>query len=117
MSYSRLDTTQDVENRYNELIETIEDEGSDPDVDDLRELADIAVFRKNLIDYCPDYNYGAQLIVNSSWREYAEDLLTGCYDVDTQRFPHNCLDWDQIVDQLKDGYTPLSYDGTTYWVA
>lgn len=60
--------------------------------------------------------YPVQLIAESYFQEYAQDLAEDCGMVDTNaRWPMNCIDWKQAACELQMDYTYILIHGTTYW--
>lgn len=88
---------------------------------DLTEEATELLALKGLADeaegYCPDWTYGATLIRDSYFKEYAQELADdiGAINRD-QTWPNNCIDWDEAARQLKQDYTGVDFAGVTYWV-
>ena len=63
-----------------------------------------------------DWNYGIPLIRDAFFREYAMDLAYECGMVpDNLDWPLSCIDWDQAARELQMDYTPIEFDGVTYW--
>ena len=60
--------------------------------------------------------YPVQLIAESYFQEYAQDLAEECGMVDTSaRWPMNCIDWEQAARELQMDYSSIEIHGTTYW--
>lgn len=60
--------------------------------------------------------YPAQLIAESYFQEYAQDLAEECGMVDTSaRGPRNCIDWEQAARELQMDYSTIEIRGFTYW--
>ena len=87
------------------------DECEGIELDALRALAGDAS------DYAPDWEHGAQLIRDTYFREYAEELAEdiGAIDRDAP-WPINCIDWDEAARQLQMDYTAVDFNGVRYWV-
>jgi hypothetical protein len=63
-----------------------------------------------------DWHYGVTLIRDSYFidyaRQFAEDIgATG----DDAQWPATCIDWNQAAAELQMDYTPVEFDGVTYW--
>lgn len=60
--------------------------------------------------------YPVQLIAESYFQEYAQDLAEDCGMVDTSaRWPMNCIDWEQAARELQMDYSSIEIRGFTYW--
>lgn len=92
------------------------DEGDDLAVADilqqLKPLQDLAEEGENL----SDWSYGVQMIEDSYFedyaRQFAEDIgaITG-----DETWPACHIDWKEAAESLQMDYTPIEYDGHTYW--
>ncbi len=111
-----LDSREIVE-RYNELaeLETRTD-------GELAEMLALEELRKQG-ETCADWDYGETLIHESHFTDYAEELITECYPeiakaLDSSSWPMTCLkmDWDMAARDLKTDYTPVEFNGSTYWI-
>lgn len=83
--------------------------------DELRALRALA---EEASGYSDDWEYGAQLIRDTVFADYTEQLAEDCgYLQDTgDRWPFNHIDWDSAADDLKQDYTSVEFDGAEYWV-
>ena len=111
---TQFSNTSEVEERYNNLLETISSDTADDN--DIYEFAKLWSFRKDLKDYCLDYRYGEPLVNDDQWADHAQTIVEECYDIDTTTFPGDCIDWNEVANRLQDDYTALEYGATTYWV-
>ena len=60
--------------------------------------------------------YPVQLIAESYFQEYAQDLAEDCGMVDTNaRWPMNCIDWEQAARELQMDYSSIEICDVTYW--
>jgi hypothetical protein len=58
-----------------------------------------------------DWDYGATLIRDSYFKEYAEELANA---IDSrQLWPACCIDWEEATEQ---DYTRIEFDGVDYWL-
>ena len=64
----------------------------------------------------PDWNYGAQLIRDDYFEDYARQLAEdiGAIDPDAG-WPCYHIDWAAAARSLQMDYTPVEFDGVTYW--
>ena len=60
--------------------------------------------------------YPVELIADSYFQEYAQNLAEDCGMVDTNaRWPMNCIDWEQAARELQMDYSSIEIRGFTYW--
>lgn len=65
----------------------------------------------------PDWNYGAMLIRDSYFEEYARELAKDRGAIrDDLNWPYTCIDWQDAACELQQDYVSVDYDGVTYWV-
>lgn len=91
----------------------VPDEGEREEWDELRKLAD------ECRDYSEDFEYGATLIRDSYFQEYAQELAEdiGAINTDaTHGWPFNCIDWEQAARELRMDYSSVEFSGVNYWV-
>lgn len=87
------------------------------DEDNSDELRALLALQEEAEGYCPDWTYGAQLIRDSYFEDYAQELAEDCGDFDNAaRWPYNCIDWERAARELQSDYTAVDFDGVTYWV-
>lgn len=101
-----------------EIIETINDLTDIENAEEEeQELLDAL---KSLADQCQqwsDWPYGVTLIRDSFFIEYAQDLAEDIGAIDSSApWPNTCIDWDQAACELQQDYTPVDFDGETYWI-
>ena len=64
-----------------------------------------------------EWSYGAQLIRDSYFEEYAQQLAEDIGAItDNMQWPCTCIDWEQAASKLQMDYTSVEYEGVTYWV-
>jgi antirestriction protein len=83
--------------------------------DEEREL--IAAIRELAREGIEDWEYGAQLIAEHYFEDYARELAEdiGALPRD-YTWPTSCIDWEQAARELQMDYTPVEFLGTTYYV-
>ena len=60
--------------------------------------------------------YPVQLIADSYFQEYTQNLAEYCGMVDTNAsWPMNCIDWEQAARELQMDYSSIEIRGFTYW--
>ena len=85
--------------------------------DEGQELTKLKAFAEEAESSSSDWTYGATLIHEDYFEDYARDLAAeGDYDMKNERWPYTCIDWAQAADELKQDYTSVDFDGETYWV-
>ena len=90
----------------------------DESADEDRELKALKSLQDEVEGYCPDWKYGAALIRESYFTEYAEELAGDITDYDPRKvhWPFTCIDWETAADELKQDYTTVDFDGVDYYV-
>lgn len=67
--------------------------------------------------YAPDWKYGATLIRDSYFKDYAIELAEDIGAIKgTESWPLTCVDWDRAAEELKMDYTAVEFEDITYWV-
>ncbi len=86
--------------------------------DEGQELAKLKAFAEEAESSSSDWTYGATLIHEDYFEDYARQLADdlGLYDDRKAQWPHTCIDWAQAAEELKQDYTSVDFDGETYWV-
>jgi hypothetical protein len=80
--------------------------------DDAAELAALEAFAEQG-ESLSDWSHGETLIRDDYFETYAREYARELAHCD--KWPATCIDWEQAADQLKQDYTPLEWDGVTYW--
>lgn len=97
-----------------EAREALDDFDNSEEGEELRALLALQEEAEGCI---PDWTYGAQLIRDSYFEDYAQELAEDCGDFDNSaRWPYNCIDWKKAARELQYDYTAVDFDGVTYWV-
>jgi hypothetical protein len=84
--------------------------------DNLSELDALASLADEAPQYSEDWQYGATLIRDSSFTDYAQEL---CEDLGylPNDFPAWIeIDWKATARNIQQDYTSVEFDGVTYWV-
>lgn len=69
-----------------------------------------------------DWMHGDQLIRESYFTNYIEELIEDCYEMpkemDSGNWPyrHMTMDYEAAAEEAKSDYTCLDFDGETYWM-
>ena len=60
--------------------------------------------------------YPIALIRASYFQDYAQEFADDCGLIDNKAtWPYTCIDWEQAARELKMDYTPIEFDGVTYF--
>jgi exoribonuclease II len=115
---SSIDKYEDViySRDLNARIEWLES-NDDKDDDEKAELAALVALKAEAEGYSSDWQYGATLIRDSYFRDYAQELAEDIGAIDhNAQWPNACIDWDQAARELQMDYSAIEFDGITYWV-
>jgi hypothetical protein len=67
----------------------------------------------------PDWEDGVQLIRDDYFETFAQEFANdiGAIDEDATAgaWPLYCIDWERAARELQMDYTPVEFDGVTYW--
>lgn len=104
-----------------ELADAVDDAAGEltawDESEDGAELKALQALAEEAEGYTDDWKYGATLIRDSYFEEYARELADDIGAVDRRAtWPNNFIDWPAAADALKQDYTAVDYDGVTYWV-
>jgi hypothetical protein len=85
--------------------------------EDAQELKALKALAEEAEGYAPDWTYGATLIRDSYFEDYARELADDIGAVPKEySWPANCIDWKEAAEQLQMDYTRVDFDGVDYWV-
>lgn len=73
---------------------------------------------QKIADECDseDWEHGVTLIHEAYFEIYAKDLAWDIGAVSSDHeWPLTCIDWDQAAQELLCDYTPVKFNGVTYW--
>lgn len=80
------------------------------------ELDALKAFAEEAEGYAPDWRYGAALVRDSYFEDYARELLEDCGDI-PRNLPHYIeIDWEATARNIRMDYTEVDFDGVSYWV-
>lgn len=97
-------------------VEATSKDKDSPHALDCCEYIEYRDFIQECRDYVSDWRYGAQLIHETYFtdyaRQFAEDIgaLEGC-----DRWPATCIDWEQAARELKMDFSSIEFAGNTYY--
>ena len=71
-----------------------------------------------LKDYCWDsgWRYGIAFVAEEDFEEYAQELAADLYgeEIRNASWPFDCIDWERAAGALRQDYSSIDYQGTTY---
>lgn len=124
--------SRDVIARIEELKSEVEDIESAEDYEPLQakqdhaeiydELANLEALADEASGYAADWEHGEQLIRDSYFTDYIEELIKDCYELPKEMnsgewpYRHMTIDFEAAADEAKQDYTSVELDGVTYWV-
>ena len=83
----------------------------------MSDLLYIYYFLKKIIsENSPDWEYGATLIHDDVFTDYAEATARSTCSGEFGSWPLNTIDWTHAAEVLQDDYMQVEYNGETYWV-
>lgn len=102
-------------------IEELENDRDDKNVGlleiEVAELEALTALAAESSEYTPDWQYGATLIRDSYFEDYAQELAEDIGAIDSNAtWPNNCIDWERATRELQMDYTEVDFDGVTYWI-
>lgn len=116
------DVIEAIEELQGEIEAKTHESDDEADVEEVAELqAELDALLKlqeQAEGYCADWRHGEQLIRDSYFETYAEELADDCGMVDRKlasRWPYTCIDWERAARDLQMDYTSVDFDGVTYW--
>ena len=85
--------------------------------DAAKELKALKSLQDEAEGYCSDWKYGAALIRESYFEDYARELAEdiGAVPKDLS-WPCCHIDWEAVTEALKQDYTTVDFDGVDYYV-
>lgn len=66
----------------------------------------------------PDWAYGATLINDAYFEDYARELAEDIYGAELRaaKWPFDHIDWSVAAETLQADYFSVEYDGVTFWI-
>jgi hypothetical protein len=122
-----IERIEELEGERDALVEAIADAGADFLDETQKELADWDEENKAELDalkalveeaegYAPGWRYGAALVRDSYFEDYARELLEDIGDI-PRNLPHYIeIDWEATARNIQVDYTAVNFDGVCYWV-
>jgi antirestriction protein len=116
-NYDDVIDSRDVIERIAELQLMAEDGDALLDQDERIELATLVELAREGEQAAADWFHGEALVRDSYFVTYAEQLADELSLIPRDAgWPATCIDWEQAARELQMDYTPVEFDGVTYWV-
>ncbi len=82
------------------------------------ELTPLKELASDAEDYALDWTYGATLIRDTYFTEYAKELVQDIGDLpqDIPCYIENNIDWDGVASDIQMDYTSVDFAGVEYWI-
>lgn len=108
--------SRDVIYHVEDLTDQLDNAESDDERDEIREQLAPLLALVEEGEGLEDWEYGVALIEDAYFEEYARDFAEdiGAISGD-ERWPCTHIDWEAAARDLQMDYTPVEYDGRTYW--
>jgi hypothetical protein len=111
---SRMDTLKESSGEELEVAEEDFENWLDENMD---EFVSLLAFREEAEQYTSEWKYGATIINDDFFEDYAKQLAEDIGAIDwSQSWPLTCIDWAEAANQLKQDYAEFDFDGNTYYV-
>lgn len=110
--------SRDIIDRIEELQGRKDDEEqTDPlNEEEADELAALVALAEEAEGYADDWRHGATLIRETYFTDYTEELLQDIGDLPKNLPGYVVIDWEATARNIQVDYTPVEFDGVTYWV-
>jgi len=111
----RILDSRDLLEELKELEESleffIEEGGKEEDFEDLDRIDALKCLQEEIGE--EDFEFGATLIPENDFEEYAQEFAEDVYDIpDTFAF---YIDWEKFANDMQMDYSSTEFDGETYW--
>ena len=116
------DVIEAIEELQGEIEAKTHESDDEADVEEVAELQaelDALLKLQEQAEWASDWRHGEQLIRDSYFAEYAEELADDCGMVDRKlasQWPYTCIDWERAARDLRMDYSSVEFDGETYWI-
>lgn len=89
----------------------------DLDDDEKEELTALQDLAEEAQGYTPDWRYGAVLINEDYFEDYAQQLAEDIGAINREAsWPNDHIDWEAAANTLKMDYTAVDFNGTTFYI-
>ncbi len=98
-----------------DVIEAIAD--MDPETKEEQAWRDsLEMLAKQGEDYSEDWQYGATLVRDSYFQDYAQELCEDIGEIPKDFPDYIRIDWEATAQNILQDYTAVDFDGVTYWI-
>lgn len=98
-------------------LRKVREDLADWDQENASELGSLKALADEASDVSPDWEYGAPLIRETYFKQYAMELADDIGAVPANlAWPLTCIDWDQAARELQMDYSAVEFDGVTYYI-
>lgn len=85
--------------------------------EEAEELKALLTLQEEAEGYASDWRHGAQLIRDSYFQTYAEEVAEEIGAIDRNaKWPLSHIDWAAAAEDLRQDYTSVDFGGVEYWV-
>ena len=113
---SSIENTSDILDSR-DIIARIDYLDGTEDEEEQAELKALCDLQEEAEGYSEDWRYGATLIRDSYFEDYARELAEDISAIPSDnKWPCTCIDWKEAAEELQQDYTSVEFDGVTYWV-
>ena len=117
MRQTTIDNNQDtIDSR--DIIKRIEELQGTEEEEEKAELAILEALAEEASGYSEDWQYGSQLIRDTYFTEYAQELCQDIGDIPKELpwYIADNIDWEGVAKAIKQDYTSVDFNGIEYWI-
>lgn len=98
-------------------IETAEDDLESWLSENEDEYVSLMAFKEEVEGYTSDWKYGATIIADTYFEDYARQLAEDIGAIDRNAsWPNDHIDWKSASEALQQDYSEITFDRVSYWV-
>lgn len=98
-------------------VDDFDDETNPDEAESVRDELARALKLQEEAETAEDYTYGAGFIRDDYFEEYARQFAEDIGAIETDAgWPGSYIDWPAAAAALQQDYTPIEFEGTTWWV-
>jgi multidrug efflux pump subunit AcrA (membrane-fusion protein) len=98
---------------YDNAKADLEEWDDSEDAEQLKDLTELCELCENE----GDWSYGVTLVHESAFEDHAKQEAEDCGLLENcNKWPANCIDWEQAADELKADYTVIEWGDETYYM-
>jgi hypothetical protein len=108
------EASEDQRAKAQDALDNAQSDFTQDEADELEALTDLS---DEAFQYSRDWKYGAQLIREDYFVDYAKEFAKDVGDIKgDEQWPLNHIDWDAAAAELQQDYTEVDFDGVTYYM-